>query len=423
MSLIELLRGNRNYRYTWLGQIVSEVGDHFNSIAVFSLAMNHADGGVVVAGVLIARAIPMLFMGPLAGVALDRFDRKRLMIASDLVRFVIALLFIPVSQSGEMWGLFLLSGLLMGASPFFTSGRSAILPTIANKHEIQTANALTQTTAWATTAIGAFLGGTSVGAFGYDIAFLLNASSFLFSAWCIAQLHGNFLSPKAEKSHGTAKAKPWHDYIGGLKYLRANPLLLGICLISVGWATGGGAAQILFSVFGEKVFNRGPKGIGEIWACAGIGLVIGGIFAHWLEPRLSFKQYKGTISIAYIVHGASYVAFSLMPSYAFALFLIGLSRAAVAVSSVLNLSVMLRNVHNEFRGRVFATMETLTWSTMMISMMFTGIASTNTDPRRIGVVAGILSSTTAFFWAWANWTGRLPEPATNRKSELTGQHT
>lgn len=423
MKLSELLRTNRNYRYTWLGQIVSEVGDHFNSIAVFSLAINHKDGGIVVAGVLIARAIPMLFMGPLAGVALDRFDRKRLMIASDLVRFVIALLFIPVSQAGGMTGLFILSGLLMSASPFFTSGRSAILPTIANKDEIRTANALTQTTAWATTAIGTFLGGTSVGVFGYDVAFLLNATSFLFSALCIYRLEGNFRSPKAEKTHGTAKVKPWHDYIGGLKYLRAHPLLLGICLISVGWATGGGAAQILFSIFGEKVFNRGPAGIGEIWGCAGAGLVIGGIFAHWLERRLSFKQYKNTISIAYIVHGGSYVAFSLMSNYAWALALIGLSRAAVAVSSVLNISVMLRNVHNEFRGRVFATIETLTWSTMMISMMFTGIASIDTDPRRIGVVAGLLSSTTAFFWAWANWTGRLPEPATHKKLELTGQHT
>jgi len=82
----------------------------------------------------------------------------------------------------------------------------------------------------------------------------------------------------------------------------------------------------------------------------------------------------------------------------------------VAVSSVLNMSQMLRTVPNEFRGRVFATMESMLWSTMMVSMTAAGIASQYTDPRTIGAWSGALSSTTALFWGWAHWTGRLPEP-------------
>jgi len=90
--------------------------------------------------------------------------------------------------------------------------------------------------------------------------------------------------------------------------------------------------------------------------------------------------------------------------------LMGLSRAAVAISSVMNMSQLLKHVSNEYRGRVFSTLETMTWAMMMVSMMGAGIASTKYDPRLIGAVAGVLSSTTAIFWAWANWTGRLPEP-------------
>jgi hypothetical protein len=71
---------------------------------------------------------------------------------------------------------------------------------------------------------------------------------------------------------------------------------------------------------------------------------------------------------------------------------------------------LLRAVSNQYRGRVFATMETLTWGMMMISMMGAGIASTHYSPRTIGAVAGLLSSTTAVFWGWANWSGRLPMP-------------
>jgi hypothetical protein len=106
-----------------------------------------------------------------------------------------------------------------------------------------------------------------------------------------------------------------------------------------------------------------------------------------------------------------------MPHYGAALGLIGLSRAAVAVSSVLNMSMLLRYAEPRFRGRVFTTIETLTWSTMMVSMMVAGIASTQTSPRLIGVVAGCLSSTTAIFWAWANVAGLLPEPV-GREPEI-----
>jgi hypothetical protein len=75
------------------------------------------------------------------------------------------------------------------------------------------------------------------------------------------------------------------------------------------------------------------------------------------------------------------------------------------------MSQLLRHVSNEFRGRVFATMETMQWSTMLLSMAGAGVASESWSPRTIGVVSGLLSSSTAFFWLWANWTGRLPEPA------------
>src|SRR3974390_992610 len=139
-----LLRQNHNYRYTWMGQIVSEIGDHFNNVAVFALALALTHSGLVVTGIMLARAVPAVTVGPLAGVLLDRFDRKRIMITSDLIRAVVALGFILTVTHPRIWVLYLCSALLMVASPFFTAGRSAILPTIASTREIHTANSLTQ---------------------------------------------------------------------------------------------------------------------------------------------------------------------------------------------------------------------------------------------------------------------------------------
>ena len=114
---VSLLRNNRNYRYTWMGQVVSEVGDHFNNVAVFGLVLAHTRSGMVVTGVMLARAIPAILAGPLAGVVLDRFDRKKVMIASDLIRAVVALCFILTVNRAGTWLVYLLSGLLMLASP------------------------------------------------------------------------------------------------------------------------------------------------------------------------------------------------------------------------------------------------------------------------------------------------------------------
>jgi hypothetical protein len=264
-----------------------------------------------------------------------------------------------------------------------------------------------------TLTIGAFLGGTSVTQFGYKLAFAFNAFSFLFSAACISRLRverGDFRAERTTLAEDKV-VRPWHEYTEGLRYMRASPLILGLALVGVGWASGGGAAQILFSLFGELVFNRGPAGIGYLWAAAGVGLLIGGTFAHWLGKRISFSAYKRTISICYVIHGGAYVIFSQMRDFQLALLFLAISRGAIAVSSVLNMSQLLRHVSDQFRGRVFATMETMQWSTMMLSMAGAGVASQTWSPRTIGVASGLLSSSTAFFWLWANWTGRLPEPA------------
>lgn len=410
-DFVRLLRGNRNYRSAWAGQVVSEIGDHFNNIAVFSLALHVTGSGMVVTGVMLARAIPAILAGPLAGIVLDRLDRRRIMVLSDVVRAVVALGFILTIGRGDTWLLYLLSGLLMFASPFFTSGRASILPAIASKEELHTANSLTQTTQWTTLTIGTFLGGASVMHFGYEWAFVFNALSFAVSAICVSMLRvdGGFRPHRTDLSEDKV-VRPWHEYKEGLRYMRATPLILGIGLINVGWATGGGAAQILFSLFGELVFKRGAAGIGIVWGFAGIGLLAGGAFGHWWGKRASFSQYKWTISICYLLHGSSYVLFSQAPQFWQALVFIALSRAVIGVSSVLNFTQLLRHVADEFRGRVFSTIESMTWATMMLSMMGAGIASTSWSPRTIGAWSGVLSSTTALFWAWANLKGRLPQP-------------
>lgn len=407
-----LLRDNRNYRNLWLGQLVSEVGDHFNTIAVLSLTLEITGSGMAVGGVMLSRALPASLAGPLAGVVLDRLDRRTVMMISDLLRAVLSALFILVLTHRQIWLLYVLSGLLMFASPFFTAGRSAILPKIAGGDQLHTANAMTQTTAWLTLAIGTMLGGVSTMRFGYEWAFVANALSFLFSAlavWALRSPDGHFRATRSEVEPHSARAF-YHDFRDSLRYMQRTPLVLGIALVWVGWATGGGAAQMLFTLYGQRVFNAGAAGIGWIWGSAGLGLVGGGLLAHRLGPRLDFSRYKHAVTVLVFLHGAAYVVFSLSPTIAWAVVFIAVSRVAMGANNVLNRTMLLLHVPDHFRGRVFSTVETMMQATMMLSLTVASMATEFYSARAIAFVAGCCSTTTAFFWAWANAAGRLHEP-------------
>jgi MFS family permease len=405
-----LLRSNAGYRRLWLAQVISEVGDYFNNVAVFSLALERTGSGLVVSGIMLARAMPAVAAGPLAGVLLDRYDRKRIMVLSDLVRAAVAGAFVLTVEAAGTWPLYALSAVLMFASPFFTSGRSAILPAITSREELHTANSVTQTTSWATIAAGAMLGGLSAAKFGYAWAFWFNAASFLVSALLVARIRSPQGDFRAHRSVPRMVLRPWSEYREGLRYIGSVPLILGVTLLHVGWAAGGGAAQILFALFGEQVFGRGAAGIGTLWGFAGLGLLAGGALGHLAGKRTAYREYKRVVAVSYLVHGAAYVAFSLAETYAAALWWIAVSRVGMAVCSVLNYSQLLRHTEDAFRGRVFATLEAARWAAMMLSMAAAGLASEYYSPRAIGVMAGALGCLTALVWAGADWRGKLPEP-------------
>lgn len=410
-----LLRNNSNYRLTWIGQVVSEIGDHFNSIAVLSLTLHLTGSGLAVGAVMIARVLPAIVAGPAAGVHLDRLDRRLIMIISDLVRFVIALCFILILTHHQSWLLYLLSGLLTFASPFFTAGRSAILPKIVSTEELHTANALTQTTAWLTLSIGTMLGGISTMQFGYETAFVINAGSFLFSAVMIWMLRGSFL-PARSRIHPTFRIFA-RDFFDSVQYMRREPIVMAIALAGVGWASGGGAAQVLFTMFGEVVYKRGPAGIGLIWGSAGVGLVVGGLLGHRLGERFSYARYKTAVAVCFLIHGVAYILFSQMPTLWGSILFIAISRVAMGMNNVLNRTMLLKHVPDALRGRVFTAVDTMLNVTMILSLSAAGVASEFLTIRTVGAIAGALSASTTIFWFWANVAGKLPEPQTNTPEE------
>ncbi|HZH31584.1 MAG TPA: MFS transporter [Pyrinomonadaceae bacterium] len=192
MTYRQLLRGNANFRHLWSGQVVSEIGDWLNNIAVVALALELAGAahqGRAIAVYAIARHLPLFLFGPIAGVVVDRTDRRRVMIAADVLRAVLAAGFLLAQKFSSLPAIYLVGASLFAVSAFFNAAKRATIPVIVTEaDELLGANSLSASTTAATIAVGSALGGLVATFISRDLVFLLNAATFLVSALLIARI-------------------------------------------------------------------------------------------------------------------------------------------------------------------------------------------------------------------------------------------
>ncbi|HEV2764641.1 MAG TPA: MFS transporter, partial [Pyrinomonadaceae bacterium] len=192
MTYRELLARHADFRKLWTGQAVSEVGDWLNNVSVFALAIQLAgpgQAGRALAIFAVARHLPLFVFGPLAGVVVDRLDRRRVMIASDLLRAVLALGFLAADRLSSLPLIYGVGASMFAVSAFFNAARRAAVPNLVRDPDaLLTANSLAASTTAANIALGSALGGLISTFAGRDFVFLLNALTFLVSADMIRRI-------------------------------------------------------------------------------------------------------------------------------------------------------------------------------------------------------------------------------------------
>src|SRR5689334_11819791 len=185
---ISLFRRNANYRNLWLGRVVSNLGDWFNVLASATIITQLTGAGTALSYLFLARLLPFFIMSPIAGVFADRYERRAIMIATDILRAVTVLCILFVRQPNQIWLLYVLTVLQCVLSSLYTPAHSALLSNIVEPEDLVTANALDGFT-WSTMlAMGTLLGGIAAGLFGTTAAFIIDAASFLLSAWFVSRI-------------------------------------------------------------------------------------------------------------------------------------------------------------------------------------------------------------------------------------------
>src|SRR5438128_1168478 len=188
VGYLELLRNNRGFRTLWLGQVVSQMGDWFDTIAVYTLALQLTGSSRSVALIMVARFLPSVVMGPLSGVIADRFSRRSIMITSDILRALVVLGFLLVRRPDQMWLVYVLTVFQLAFSTFFEPAKTASIPSIVSNRELLPANAIASVTWSAMLTLGAALGGFVTGWFGTNAAFVLDSLTFVASAILISRV-------------------------------------------------------------------------------------------------------------------------------------------------------------------------------------------------------------------------------------------
>src|SRR3989449_5079040 len=397
----ELLHGNRGFRLLWLGQVVSQMGDWFDTIAVYTIALRLTGSSRSVALIMVARFLPSVIMGPLSGVIADRFSRRSIMITADLLRAVVVLGFLLVRRPDQMWLVYVLTVLQHAFSAFFEPAKTAAIPSIVSDRELLAANAIASVTWSVMLTLGAAIGGLVAGWFGTNAAFVLDSLSFIASAGLIASVTFPKRPPRLKAKLSVAKALGISDTLEGARYVKHRPRVFAYLMVKPAWGMGGGILTLL-AVFGERVFPVAGKtatGIGVLFTARGIGTAVGPIVARrWAgETR---KQMQHAIGIAFLIGGVFYIAFGVSRSFTLALLFLAIAHCGGSILLVFSTVLLQREVEDKFRGRVFAAELALLTLTMAASNYVVGelMDRFGFSPRTVTAGVGTLFLLPGLIW-------------------------
>jgi MFS family permease len=398
---VDLLRRNRDFRQLWLGQVVSQMGDWFNTIALYTIVLNLTGSGRAVGLVLVARFLPSVVVGPASGVIADRFSRRSIMIISDVVRAVVVLGFLLVRSAEQLWLVYVLTVIQLVFSTFFEPARTAAIPAIVAPRDLVAANAISSAT-WSTMlTLGAAIGGLITGWVGTDAAFILDSLTYLLSAVLIMMVRLPLREPLPKRRLTLASALGLTQTLEGMSYVRMRPRVFALLMVKPAWGVGGGILALL-AVFGEKIFPVGRStatGIGVLYAARGIGTAIGPFAARRFSGETR-THMQTAIGISFIIGGIFYIAFGSATNFIFALVVLAVAHTGGSILWVFSTVLLQQSVEDNFRGRVFAAELALLTLTMAASNYLTGelLDRYHLSPRTVTIGIGVFFLLPGLAW-------------------------
>ncbi|HSL45432.1 MAG TPA: MFS transporter [Anaerolineales bacterium] len=335
---------NRNFSLLWTGQLVETIGNSLTSLAA-SIYIYRLTGSALSVGLmLMATAAPSLLVGLFAGVFVDRYDRRKIMITADILRGVLIAL-VPVLVPLSVGWLYVVVMLISGISQFFDPAHESMLPEVASDEELAAANSLIAISSFGSTAVGFAAAGLIASAADINWAFYVNAMTFFFSAICVFLIR---IKP-IEAEEETSVRLVIQNLRAGVRQLFKTPILRYLFYVQVVVLISFGLSNTLLLPFALTALNATEFEYGLQEGLTSIGFVVGSLFMAKVYERLHGGAW---LAISFLGMGLVGVVYSFLQSVPLAIALITFSGLFNAPSSIGRRVIVQRNTPPEMRGRV-----------------------------------------------------------------------
>ena len=401
MTRVRDLLRDKNFSLLWVSQIVSNFGDRLNQMALIGLIYARTPGSTIqLAKLLSFTIIPVFLIGPIAGIYVDRWNRKYTMIFCDLLRgFLVLLIPFAIMQSQSMVPIYLLVFLIFSATRFFLPSKLSIIPDIVNKEQLLLANSLASTTMMIATIVGFGLGGIIVGWLGARGGFYVDAITYFISASMVSFVAIKLKEAIKNKDAPRIKLKAvirktvLGDIKEGILYLRDHKDIRMVANTMFLLMAGVGSIYIIIIVFVQELLGSSTEHLGLLAMFLGSGLFLGSIVCGRFGGKSSRRD---VINLCLFLTGLTIAMFSLglkwWPNFTTAAILsviIGLFAAPIVVSSNTLLHEVMRD---EMRGRIFSSLDIIMHIGFLIFMVVASVVAEWVGKGVLLVATGIIFS-------------------------------
>jgi MFS family permease len=335
---------NRDFTLMWSGQFVDTMGSALTSLAASILIFRLTGSAASVGLMLIATAAPSLLVGLVAGVFVDRYDRKVIMIAANAIRAVLVFL-IPILVPVNIAWLYIIVALSAAVGQFFDPAHESVLPEIADEEELAAANSLMAISSFGSTAIGFAASGLIASAASIEWAFYFDAISFLFGAFCILLIK---IKPMEKIETGSVRLVIQNIQVG-MRHLFNTPILRSLFYVSIPVIAAFGLTNSLLLPFATRALGASEFQYGIQEAMTSVGFVAGSLLMAGVFNRMHEGPW---IAMGYLGMGAAGIAYSFTHSIPVAIVILTFSGFMNAPSSIGRRLIIQRNTPREMRGRV-----------------------------------------------------------------------
>jgi len=388
-----LVRDNADFRRLYFARLISFAGDWFLLVPLLGLVYEASGSPLAAAAVLAAQALPALLLAPFTGVAADRYDRKKILVISDVARAGLVLSLLAVDAVSGIWFPLLVMALEGAGAAFFYAASGGALPNVVDEDELAAANVLMSSAWGAMLALGAALGGLFAAVVSRDAAFVVNAASFLVSAVLVARIGRRLQEPVRDAVVGFVESTR-----DAIRYAVGHRRVAALLTSKAGHALTSGGAVALFAVASFAQFETGDGGTGVLFAARGIGNLVGPLLAFRLVGGSNRRIYE-SIGFAMALWGAAYLAVGVAPGLALAALAVCIGHMGGGTQFAFSTYGLQELSPDQIRGRVFALDFGLDTLAIAVSALIVGALAEAVPIRTLIVALGGIALVFGLGWS------------------------